>query len=281
MKNIFIFAKRAREMQMADTEAVVSALLSFDATLYIDISDVKGAKFIESPATVISDMDLLIVLGGDGSLLGVARAFAPFDKPILGINMGRLGYMVELEKTDLNALKRLFDKDFTIEKRMMLSASVFRDGKEVFSGIALNDAVVTKGALSRMIQLEIKADDCPVNSYYGDGVVIATPTGSTAYSMSAGGSVVAPSIKAILLTPICPHALTSRPIVLPDDQAVSVCATFPENEQGILILDGQERFSLKPTDVIKVTKSKYTSNFIRLTNRNFFHILQHKLKENR
>lgn len=281
MKNIFIFAKRAREMQMADTEAVVSALLSFDATLYIDIPGVKGAKFIENPLAVISDMDLLIVLGGDGSLLGVARAFAPFDKPILGINMGRLGYMVELEKTDLNALKRLFDKDYTIEKRMMLSASVVRDGKEVFSGIALNDAVVTKGALSRMIQLEIKADDCPVNSYHGDGVVIATPTGSTAYSMSAGGSVVAPSIKAILLTPICPHALTSRPIVLPDDQTVSVCATFPENEQGMLILDGQERFSLKPTDVIKVTKSKYTSNFIRLTNRNFFHILQHKLKEKR
>lgn len=281
MKNIFLFAKRAKELQMADAEAVAKALKKFGCTLYTDISGINDAEFVEDPKSLINDIDLLIVLGGDGSLLGVARTFAPFKKPILGINMGRLGYMVELEKSDLNDLERLFNKDYTIEKRMMLSASVFRDNKEVFSGIALNDVVVAKGALSRMVHLEISADNNLVNSYHADGVVVATPTGSTAYSMSAGGSVVAPSIEAILLTPICPHALTLKPIILPDNQTVSISATFPANEEVMLTLDGQEGFALTPSDVIKITKSEHTSDFIRLKNRNFFHILQQKLKENR
>ncbi len=281
MKNIFLFAKRAKELQMADAEAVAKALKNFGCTLYTDISGIKDAEFVENPKSLINDIDLLIVLGGDGSLLGVARTFAPFKKPILGINMGRLGYMVELEKSDLKDLERLFNKDYTIEKRMMLSASVYRDNKEVFSGIALNDVVVAKGALSRMVHLEISADNNLVNSYHADGVVVATPTGSTAYSMSAGGSVVAPSIEAILLTPICPHALTLKPIILPDNQVVSISATFPENEEVMLTLDGQEGFALTPSDVIKITKSTHTSDFIRLKNRNFFHILQQKLKENR
>ncbi len=280
-KNIFVFAKRTKDLELDQTCKIIAFLQKFDCRLYIDLQDIPGAEFIAFPETVVQDMDFLIVLGGDGSLLGVARRFAAYNKPILGINLGRLGYLVELEKNNLDAITQLFRGDYRIENRIMLDAKVIRGKQTVFSGIALNDAVVTKGALSRMIHLSMTVDNQLVNQYHADGVVIATPTGSTAYSMSAGGSVVSPELEVFLLTPICPHALTCKPIIVSDRQTVRIDADFVDDEEVILTLDGQEGFRMAPGDYIEITKSKFYIQLIRLTQRNFFRILKQKLEENR
>lgn len=281
MKKLFIFAKRTKELEIDQTKKIIRHLKNFDCKLYIDLPEIPEAEFVAEPESVILKMDFLIVLGGDGSLLGVARRYAPYNKPILGINLGRLGYLVELERNNIDALAMLFQQNFRIEKRIMLDAKVFRNEKIVFSGIALNDAVVTKGALSRMVHLAMTVDDQLVNQYHADGVVIATPTGSTAYSMSAGGSVVSPELEVILLTPICPHALTCKPIIVSDKQKIRIDADFTDAEEVMLTLDGQEGFQLLPGDFIEITKSGFSTQLIRLTERNFFRILKQKLEENR
>lgn len=280
-KTLFIFAKRTRELAIGETKKIAAYLKGFGCTLYIDLPDIPDAEYCISPEDIVPRADLLIVLGGDGSLLGVARRFAKFNKPILGINLGRLGYLVELEKNNIHALERLFDGDYRTEDRIMLDAKVYRHGKAVFSGCALNDAVVTKGALSRMVHLTMSVDERLVNQYHADGVVIATPTGSTAYSMSAGGSVVSPELEVILLTPICPHALTCKPIIVSDRSTVRIDADFVDAEEVVLTLDGQEGFRLSPGDYIEITKSDYKTRLVRLTERNFFRILKQKLEENR
>lgn len=279
MKKLFIFAGRA---EIRDTEKILSALSEFDCVLYTDTkTSFQEAVFTETPEEVVKDCDFLIVLGGDGSLIGVARKYAHFKKPILGINFGRLGYLVELEKDDVALARCLFDGNYRLENRIMLDARVIRDGKPVFSGSALNDAVVTKGALSKMIHFKMSVNGQEVNSYHADGMVVATPTGSTAYSMSAGGPVVAPELEVMLLTPICSHSLTSKPIVVSDEQTIRVDAQFRFEEEVVLTLDGQEGFRLSQGDYVEITKSENKAQLVRITERSFFYNLQQKLNENR
>ena len=279
MKKLFVFAKRA---EVADAEKILSALSDFDCTLFTDIkASFEKASFTENPELAIPECDFLVVLGGDGSLIGVAREFAKFKKPILGINFGRLGYLVELEKDDVSNAKCLFEGNFRLENRIMLNAKVIRNNETVFSGTALNDAVVTKGALSKMIHFKMSVDGQEVNNYHADGMVVATPTGSTAYSLSAGGPVVAPELEVLLLTPICPHSLTSKPIVVSDNQTIRLDAEFRFDEEVILTLDGQEGFRLSAGDSVEITKSEHKTQLVRITERSFFYNLQQKLNENR
>ena len=279
MKKLFVFAKRA---EISDAVKILSALSEFDCMLYTDIkTSFEKASFSEKPEDVVHECDFLIVLGGDGSLIGVAREFARFKKPILGINFGRLGYLVELEKDDVSKAKCLFDGNFRLENRIMLETKVVRNGDTVFSGTALNDAVITKGALSKMIHFKMYADSQEVNSYHADGMVVATPTGSTAYSMSAGGPVVAPELEVLVLTPICSHSLTSKPIVVSDEQTIRIDTEFRQDEEVILTLDGQECFRLSRGDIVEITKSVHKTQLVRITERSFFYNLQQKLNENR
>lgn len=281
MKTLLVFAKRARAMQTEDVKKITEFLHTYPCKIYIDIPDIKDAEYVENPECVIDSADVLVVLGGDGSLIGVARKFASYNKPILGINLGRLGYLVELEKHDIEALKCLFDENYRIEERIMLKATVTRDGKEVFSTHALNDAVIAKGTVSRMIHITVSADEQFVSQYDADGLVVATPTGSTAYSMSAGGTVVAPELNVLLLTPICPHTFSAKPVIVSDKQIIKVEARAVNQSSAVLTADGQESFVLEEGDVVTLKKSKYTTKLIRLSERNFFHILKHKLEENR
>lgn len=279
MKKLFVFAKRA---EILDAEKILSVLSELDCKLYTDIKTSSDkADFFENPETIVPECDFLVVLGGDGSLIGVAREFAKFEKPILGINFGRLGYLVELEKDDASKAKCLFDGNFRLENRIMLEAKVIRNNETVFSGTALNDAVITKGALSKMIHFKMYADSQEVNSYHADGMVVATPTGSTAYSMSAGGPVVAPELEVLVLTPICSHSLTSKPIVVSDKQTIRLDAEFRLDEEVVLTLDGQECFRLIAGDSVEITKSVHKTQLVRITERSFFYNLQQKLNENR
>jgi len=221
--------------------------------------------------------DLVVVLGGDGSLIGVARLSGSRAVPILGIHHGDFGFLTEADKSDqYKTLEDVLRGRYTVTQRSMLSVSVMRKGRRVVKSQALNDAVVNRGTLSRLIQVEVEVDGNRLASYQGDGLVLATPTGSTAYSLSAGGPVVEPSMSAIVLTPISPHTLTARPIVLPDKSKISV-RVARDCEDAVLTLDGQEWFGLERGDEVLVTKSRNRAIIVRGADKGFFDTLRRKL----
>jgi NAD+ kinase len=224
------------------------------------------------------DVDLLVVLGGDGTMLGAARLVGLRRIPVLGINLGSLGYLTEFTRDDLSAaLDAALAGNFLIEHRMMLEVSLERGGQIVETQRALNEAVVNKVDRARMIELDCYINQHFVNSFRADGMIVATPTGSTAYSLSAGGPIVHPSMSAILLTPICPHLLSNRPVVVPGDAAVAI--VFKQaGDDVMLTVDGQRVISLTPDDRVILRRSETTFDLVRPANRNYFEVLRTKLK---
>ncbi len=223
-------------------------------------------------------LDCIIVLGGDGTLLQSARAVAKAGVPIFGVNFGQLGFLTEIEVGEIYpALEKLLAGEYETEERMMLEAEVRRQGRVVERSVALNDVVMAKGAFSRLITLHIFINDEPVATIPADGVIVATPTGSTAYSLSAGGPIVPPSLEVMLITPICPHSLTSRPMVVSPASQVKVIVSNHVGEV-MLTLDGQHGFKLQQHDEIIISKAATGGSFIKLKGRSFFQVLGEKLK---
>jgi NAD+ kinase len=222
--------------------------------------------------------DFLLVVGGDGTLLSAARVMGTKGKPILGVNLGSLGFMTALTLDELYpALEKIFDYDFDCEERMMLVAHVHRLGERVANYTVLNDVVINKGALAKIIDIEATVDDAYLTTYKADGLIISTPTGSTGYSLAAQGPIIAPSLGAILLTPICPHTLTNRPLVVPD--GMTVRATLKSRETDVfLTLDGQVGFGLREDDVVEVKKADLPLRFIRSPFKDYYAVLRAKLK---
>jgi len=227
----------------------------------------------------MSKVDCIIVLGGDGTLLQTARFVAPDGIPLFGINFGQLGFLTEIEVPDIfPALEKLIHGDYQLEERMMLEAAVWRDGREVERSNALNDVVIAKGAFARLIKLEAYVNGEHATTFPADGVVIATPTGSTAYSLSAGGPLVPPTLDLMLLTPICPHALTSRPLVVCPESNIKIILVSNQG-QVMLTMDGQHGFELEQYDQVIIQKAPYRAKFIKLKGRSFFQVLREKFKE--
>jgi NAD+ kinase len=226
-------------------------------------------------------LDYVLVLGGDGTLLNAARKLAPFGIPILGINLGHLGFLTEIELSNLDeGLQALTRGDLLIEERLMLSAEL-KQGLQKRAGFyALNDVVVSKGSFSRMIKLSINVSGEYVETYPADGLIISSPTGSTAYCLSAGGPIVSPEIQAMILTPICPHTLYSRPLVISPDEEVEVFVEASAAE-AMLTVDGQQGVKLEPDHRILVKKAPFAAKLVRLKGRNFFAVLREKLREGR
>ncbi len=219
----------------------------------------------------------LIALGGDGTILNLVRQMRGRSLPILGVNLGGLGFLTEVRIRELErALQKLISKKYTVEKRMMLEARVIRDKKLFASYAALNDVVVTNGALSRLIHLNVFMDKEYVTSYFADGLIVSSPTGSTAYSLSSGGPIVHPSTAAILMTPVSPHTLTNRPIVVPDKSVLEVQVQNPK-EGAYLTVDGQVGLVLKSNDFVQIKKLKYCAKLILLHESSYFGILREKL----
>jgi NAD+ kinase len=224
-------------------------------------------------------IDCLIVLGGDGTLLSSARRAALTGTPILGINIGRIGFLTEVEEPNIiPAMEKLLRGEYTIEKRMMLEAKVYRGGVCVEDSIALNDAVITKGGFARLIFLETYVNDEYVANYPADGLIIASPTGSTAYSLSAGGPLITPALELMLITPICPHSLWARPLVI-DAQARIKVNLHTRKEEATLTMDGQYAFKLEQNDTVIITRSPFQAKFIRLKKRTFYYLYRTKLSE--
>ena len=220
--------------------------------------------------------DLLFVFGGDGTILGIARDFAPSNLPILGINLGRLGFLSEAETEDLSeVVEAIIAGRYEKEERLMLQADLYRNGRLIESWHALNDVGLAKGSYSRMITCKIFLRDKLLTSLSGDGLIVSTPTGSTAYSMSAGGPIVAPTVQALLITPICPHSLTARPIVLSAEEEIMVEVSATHKDIGLSI-DGQIGYQLEVFDQIRIRRSPYTTTLIKWKDRTFLDVIREK-----
>lgn len=232
-----------------------------------------GASYQEMKEKV----DMVIVLGGDGTFLHTAHYFFGTEIPLLGVNAGRLGFLTEIETNELHeALNYLVNKEYTIEKRMILSARVTRNGGEEYSTQALNDVVIHRGAKSGMVGIELYINNEIVNSYRADGIIITTPTGSTAYSLSAGGPIVNPQIRAIIITPICPHTLYIRPMVISDREELLI--KVKSEKEIVLTADGRHDFTLLPGDEVHLCAASEELAVVKLPERTFYTILHKKMR---
>lgn len=221
---------------------------------------------------------MVICFGGDGTILHMAKAATRQGVPILGVNIGTMGFMAELESTELNQLKRIAEGAYTVDERMMLDVTVFRDRDIIFHDICLNDVVVTKGAIARIVHLSVECDGVKAMECGGDGVIIATPTGSTAYSLSAGGPIVEPEARNILITPICAHMVGSRCIVTSEKRVITVGLTKNARRNAFLSIDGGKALRMNLGDVATIKKSHLTTKLVRLHNRSFFDVVSTKFK---
>ena len=221
--------------------------------------------------------DLLIVLGGDGTLLSVARAAHPHNIPILAVNLGSLGFLAEISIDELYpTLENILAGKFEIENRMLLNACIWRNGEKVEDHNVLNDVVINKGAVARVINLQVLVNGQYMTSYRADGLIIATPTGSTAYSLSAGGPIIHPSMHTLVLSPICPFTLTNRSILIPDQSIIQV-KLAAEYDDVRVTLDGQEGYDMRAGDILEIKKTKTSLQLIRGPNKNYYQILRDKL----
>ena len=281
MKRIGIVAKTDRDQ----AKAVVAELLEWCAARNcVPVLDKETAALCPDAAVTTArkpdlpgQSDVIIVLGGDGTLLSIARLVGDLGVPILGVNLGGLGFLTALTVEELPpALEALMRDELVIEERMMLAATVSRQGERLAEYVALNDMVITKSAMSRIIRLEVAVDQAFATGYRADGLIISTPTGSTAYCLSAGGPIVFPTMDAVVLTPICSHTLTNRPIVLPASQRIEV--TLATDQDVMLTADGQVGFALKPWDTVEIRRATARIRLLRPPQKHFFSVLRTKLK---
>jgi NAD+ kinase len=227
---------------------------------------------------IAANADLVLVLGGDGTMIAAARLMGHAEVPVLGINYGGLGYLAEFRIEEIyEALESILAGNYRLDRRVMLAVNLLRGDETITSNRVLNDVVINKSALARIIEIEAYLNHQFVNSFRADGLIVSTPTGSTAYNLSAGGPVIFPSMNAVVITPICPFTLSNRPIVVPDDAAVEL--RLKTNQEDVtLTLDGQVGFALKVEDRVMIHKSETTFNLVQPTNRNYFDVLRDKLR---
>ena len=226
----------------------------------------------------LPNADAVICFGGDGTILHMAKAATRHGVPILGVNIGTMGFMAELEASEMELLAKLAEDEYTLDERMMLDVTVCRDRNIIFHDICLNDAVITKGAVARIVHLSVKCDGVQAMECGGDGVIIATPTGSTAYSLSAGGPVVEPEAHSILVTPICAHDVGSRCIVASDKRKITVSFVRNARRNAFLSVDGGRALRMNAGDVASICKSPMTTKLIRLKNNSFYDVMNVKFK---
>jgi NAD+ kinase len=225
-----------------------------------------------------ASVDLMLVLGGDGTMISTARMIGDQEVPVLGVNYGGLGYLAEFRIEELySALESILAVNYRLDKRVMLSIELLRGETLVMRNRVLNDVVINKSALARIIEIEVHLNQQFVNSFRADGLIISTPTGSTAYNLSAGGPVIFPSMNAVVITPICPFTLSNRPLVVPDDASIELSLKTVQ-EDVALTLDGQVGFPLNVEDRVIIRKSRTTFNLIQPSNRNYFDVLRDKLR---
>ena len=282
-KKIILCPNPDRDTGMKATKSAIAILrdMGFQTVVCSPFRDPKTDAFGDLPSKPLlpelKGADLVITLGGDGTILHLAKLAALHKIPMLGINMGGLGFLAELEVGSLNALRGLKNWDFPIEERMMLDVSVLRDGKQIYTNLGLNDAVIREGPISHVIHLKISSDGRHLADIAGDGVIISTPTGSTAYSLSAGGPVVEPVAQTMVVCPICTHNMRFSAYVLSPEHVLTVELERNGRKPVYLFVDESRAFSLRADDKILVRKSKHVTKLVRLSEKSFCEIFSQKM----
>ncbi len=279
MQKIGITAKRTNvERYEKVFRRVYDCLKKFDKDIYIEkhVAKIIGLKKFKEFHRGQTDVDLLLVMGGDGTILSVVRSMRKFNTKIFGINIGRLGFLSEIPPVQISkTLAKVFRGEYTIDKRLMLDVEVVRNKKVIKKFHALNETVISQGALARLINLRTRVNGRKLTTYNSDGLIISTPTGSTAYSLSAGGPILYPTINAFILAPIAPHSFTQKPIVIPADKKIEITVE-DENKRISLSIDGQESMTLQYKDEVYIRSNGF-AYFIRLPSESFFKTLREKL----
>lgn len=282
-KKIILCPNPSRDHGMKATKAAEKILheMGFETVVCSPFKDQKEGAFAEYDVRPLpqemKNADMLITFGGDGTILHLARLVALNRVPVLGINMGGLGFVAELEAGELDALWKLKDWDFEVEQRMMLDVAVIRDGRQIYTNLGLNDAVIREGPISHVIHLKISSDGRHLADIAGDGVIVATPTGSTAYSLSAGGPVVEPVAQTMVVTPICTHNMRFSSYVLSPEHTLTVELERNGRKPVYLFVDESRAFALRSDDKVVVRRSKYVTTLVRLTERSFCEIFAQKM----
>lgn len=282
MKQILICSNSDRAGGYEITQLVCEKILSVTDKLkvFFPFRSAEEFKYRELLCgDVQEELDrsgLLICLGGDGTLLYGSRLAAAADIPLLGINFGHKGFIASLEPDELDMLDKIIGGDYTIEERLMVSVRVFRGGDTVFSDFGLNDVLI-RSVSSHLIRPSVFCDGAKMSEFAGDGLIVATPTGSTAYSMAAGGPIVEPGAKNLIITPICAHALNARTVVLGDNRTVNVSLSRSEGFNVVLSVDGKRDFAIEPGDSIEIKKSSHVTKLVNATRRNYYEIVNKKL----
>jgi len=280
VKKIGLILKRHDPRVRQVVNEITPWLQARSVQVFLD-SSLSGQYAIEAipadPADLVGQVDLVVVFGGDGTLLYAARLVAGSEKPILGVNLGALGFLTEVRLEDMwVAFEEVLSGNYSLESRMLLDIEILRHQTHMAGYLALNDGVITKGTLARIIDLEVSVNSELVTKTRADGLIVSTPTGSTAYSLAAGGPIVYPALEAIIITPICPHTLTNRPVVVPDTATVGVC--LRHGSDVMLTIDGQVGMSLKQDDCVVFKKSESRLRLVQVAGATFFRLLREKLK---
>ena len=285
MKKIVLTPNPYRDKQFKFVQTALRQLSGCGAELRVCLPfDVD--KSIELPkhitltplARELPGADMLICFGGDGTILHASKAATRADVPILGVNIGTMGFIAELESGELSLLSRIAAGEYTVERRRMLEVTVHRGGAEVLKEICLNDAVITKGAVARVVRMAVYCDDVLAMEFGGDGVIVATPTGSTAYSLSAGGPMVEPDARVMVITPICAHDIRTRPIVAADDRVVTIKLDSFGKRSAYLSVDGGRAMRLGAGDTVRVARATVETKLVRVKQRSFYEIVGSKFK---
>ena len=280
MRTIGVVVKRDRPQAVALARELVAWLTGqgLTALTEADSAVAVASGNTTNKAEIIARADLIVVLGGDGTLLSVARLMQDRAVPILGVNLGGLGFLTAVTTDELMPMmERILGGHFRVDQRMTLGVTLRRDDAVFAERQVLNEAVITKGALARIIDLDTTVNGQELCVYKADGLIVTTPTGSTAYSLSAGGPIVHPSVGVMVLSPICPHTLTNRPLVLPDSAVVHISVRSPD-EDVVLTLDGQEGMKLHSADVVEICRGKSTVALVQSETRSYFDVLRSKLR---
>ena len=280
VKRIGIVCKPSRR-RVGDTIRRCAALLDSRGIEYL--LDPESARHLKRPgeglarADLKKKADLMLVFGGDGTMLSVARAVRDKEVPILGINTGSFGFLTATSRQEAEeALESVLEGEYEIESRIMIKTELHRNGQIIKESYVLNDLVINKAAIARILEIEAKVNEQFLSYYKSDGLIISTPTGSTAYNLAAGGPIVAPTLNSLLITPICPHSLTQRPVIVPDGSKFEI-RLHSDGGGAYLSLDGQVGEKLKKNDLIKARKSESFSRIVRLSKRSYYDILRQKL----
>lgn len=280
LRTIGIFPNRAKSGVAVVLDKIIKQLRAQSVKIFLpeETAASLGYSELALPRDVMKDqIDLAITLGGDGTLLSTTRDIAAAGIPICGINLGRLGFLTEVELPEVDdKITKVIHRDYEIEERLMLDAIVRKDGHDMKISSALNDVVITKGGFSRMLRLQLHIDDVFTANYQADGLIIATSTGSTGYSLSAGGPIINPNLKIVLITPICPHTLSARSLIISSDEKVRVT---PEsaNSDVVLTVDGQIVHHLTPGDEVIIKRTAYSAKFIKFAGKSYYETLRTKL----